>query len=521
MSGSITPFLVIPGAHQFAVFVMNDGTLQVCGLNSFGQLGLSVIGDYPTLTQVPSVSNVTYVSQGAFHTLALLNDNTVLATGRNADGELGDGTTINRSTFLPISGITTAVAISCGEFHSIVLLNDGTILTFGYNFPGCLGLGDNTLRLTPTAVPSISNVVSISGGSGHSAIVLIDGTVLTTGDNSNGQLGNGSFGGSTSTFTAVPGITTAISVSCGAAHTVVLLSDGTVVAFGANESGQLGNGDTTDQANPVSMLGITNAVAIAARFSTTYITLSDGTAKSTGFNLFGGLGNGTTSDQSTPGFILDSSSAVINGIIAVANSGDSAYLLFNNGTVLALGRNEHGQLGFTANLTANPIPQAMTFVNGTFVYRMFDTLVGAVLCVHPDSLVRTKRGLLPIKDVVSGDIVYSNNNEVEVKNNIMILRPTDEFVMIAKNALGKNVPQNDLYIKVGHPIMRRHREYKCEDLINKSSIKLVKLPEKVFVYTLCTEKRVFVDIENLAVCTWREEDLNAEIAKGKFTFTKK
>ena len=62
----------------------------------------------------------------------------------------------------------------------------------------------------------------------------------------------------------VNGVTTAIQVSAGGEHSCAVLLDGTVTCWGANESGQLGNGKTSPSATPVPVSGITTAVEVAA-----------------------------------------------------------------------------------------------------------------------------------------------------------------------------------------------------------------------------------------------------------------
>ena len=55
---------------------------------------------------------------------------------------------------------------------------------------------------------------------------------------------------------AVPGLTGVVAVAAASeTHTVALKSDGTVVAWGWNLYGQLGDGTTTDRWSPVAVLG--------------------------------------------------------------------------------------------------------------------------------------------------------------------------------------------------------------------------------------------------------------------------
>jgi alpha-tubulin suppressor-like RCC1 family protein len=58
-------------------------------------------------------------------------------------------------------------------------------------------------------------------------------------------------------------------LSAGDFHVLALKSNGSVLAWGSNGSGQLGNGTTTDPAGAVQVTGLTNATQVAAgeRFS--------------------------------------------------------------------------------------------------------------------------------------------------------------------------------------------------------------------------------------------------------------
>jgi len=66
---------------------------------------------------------------------------------------------------------------------------------------------------------------------------------------------------------------------------------------------------------------------------------------------------------------------------------------------------------------------------------------------------------------------------------------------------------NDLYIVEGHPIKYRGKEIECELLPNHiKNVSKVKLDKMVYVYCLCTANRVFVNIENVPVCTRKETE---------------
>ena len=90
-----------------------------------------------------------------------------------------------------------------------------------------------------------------------------DGSVVAWGNNGYGQLGDGTTTDRLSP-TAVPGLTGVTAIAAGGHHTVALRYDGTVVAWGRNSNGQLGDGTTTDRLSPTAVPGLTGVTAIVA-----------------------------------------------------------------------------------------------------------------------------------------------------------------------------------------------------------------------------------------------------------------
>jgi len=190
----------------------------------------------------------------------------------------------------------------------------------------------------PTSLNYYSRIME-KGLGNHTCAILNDGTARCWGANSSGQLGDG-----TTTDKALPtqvsGLSNAISITAGWDHTCALLNDGTVKCWGYNSIGQLGDGTTSNRLTPVSVSGITNATSVAAGGAHTCALLSDGTARCWGWNYYGQLGDGTTTDRSTPVSV----SGITNAISIVAGW-DHTCALLNDGTVKCWGENNTGQLG--------------------------------------------------------------------------------------------------------------------------------------------------------------------------------
>jgi hypothetical protein len=133
-------------------------------------------------------------------------------------------------------------------------------------------------------------------------------------------------------------------------------------------------------------------------------------------------------------------------------------------------------------------------------------------CLFPETGVKTVNGIKPIKDIKADDIVIDfKGREVNVVYNIVFQNPkTDKFVQIPKDSLGENIPSEEVLIRKSHPILYKGREIEPLTLAKKLGkthlIKEIKLNELVEVYSLCTHKRTFINMNDLMVATWEQND---------------
>jgi alpha-tubulin suppressor-like RCC1 family protein/uncharacterized protein YjdB len=340
----VTPMVSAGGEHS--VGLKSDGTVVTWGWNQYGQLGIGTTGGISLLpVAVPGLSGVVAIAAGYDHTVALKSDGTVVAWGGDQNGQLGDGTTGDsvchcRSTPVTVLGLSGVVSVAAGSHDSVALKSDGTVVGWGWNDYGQLGDGTTTSRTFPVAVPGLTGVKAVSAGAIHTVALKTDGTLMAWGYNLEGELGDGTIIQRWSPV-AVPLLSNVVAVAAGGYHTVALKSDGTLMAWGWNRYGELGDGTEVQQLSPVNgpaLVGITTVVTGGDH--TTVALKSDGTLMAWGLNNYGQLGNGSTTNSSNPVAVLGISDAV-----AVSAGLDHNIAIKSDGTVMTWGWNQHGQLG--------------------------------------------------------------------------------------------------------------------------------------------------------------------------------
>jgi alpha-tubulin suppressor-like RCC1 family protein len=297
-SGSLGEVTAVSAGEDHSLALQGAGTIVAWGANSAGELGNGTTTASSMPVKVSSLTTVGAVAAGREFSVAQLKGGTVRAWGYNAYGQLGDGSTTSRSAPVKVHGITEAVAVAAGETHSLALLKNGTVEAWGQNAAGELGNGTTTNSNEPVKVSGITEAVAISAGGEFSLAVLKNGTVEAWGYNGAGQLGNGSTT-SSSTPVAVSGLSEVVAVSAGGAHSLALLKTGAVKSWGANQSGQLGNGSCCSMSDvPVKVSSLSEATAVAAGFHSLALTRG-GTVMDWGRNSDGQLGDGTSTGPET------------------------------------------------------------------------------------------------------------------------------------------------------------------------------------------------------------------------------
>jgi alpha-tubulin suppressor-like RCC1 family protein len=325
--------------HQLS----NHAALRAARLALLGLL-LAAASSLITPAAQAAPPTIAAMAAGFGHTCALTTAGAVLCWGANQSGELGDSGQTDRPIPAAVSRLSSGVtAIAAGQHHSCALTTGGGVLCWGANSVGQLGDGTIGNRSTPVAVIGLSSgVTAIAAGNFHTCALTAGGSVLCWGFNSFGQLGDGT---TTIRTTPVPVSdlsSGATAIAAGQFHTCAAMATGGVRCWGDNSASQLGDGTTTQRLTPVAVSGLSSGVtAIALGFYHTCALTAAGGVLCWGDNGNGELGDGTTTPSATPVAV----SGLSSGVATIAAGYTDACALTAAGGVLCWGFNFNGQLG--------------------------------------------------------------------------------------------------------------------------------------------------------------------------------
>jgi alpha-tubulin suppressor-like RCC1 family protein len=388
VSGLGRPIIDIRVGERFFIALDADGAVWTWGSNSDGTLGNGTTTSNSTPAIVLGLPKIRSIAAGGRHVLAAATDGRLFVWGDNYHGQLGIGNKNNKLSPELVSSITTANrVIACNDvntYTSFVILTDGTVMAAGYSFSSGLGL-PNSEYISFTAVPGLTNILDLVSLPYCTIALDAEGALYGSGSSSNGILLAGWPDLGTWAFTAIPGAPTGVTsmtvsadsfycetgggakyawgnntygelmLGTGAVHPLpatvstpatlkqmvggddflLAIDDaGDIWAWGANKSGQIGDGTTTARATPVKILdAAAPAVQVAAYGSKSMALLSDGS-----IYTWGGNASGTFPVKNTD-------TNLSSGVVEVALGSSHWAVRKSDGSVWTWGSNSYGQLG--------------------------------------------------------------------------------------------------------------------------------------------------------------------------------
>jgi alpha-tubulin suppressor-like RCC1 family protein len=252
------------------------------------------------------------------------------------------------------------IATGCDTSSTVMVTKAGAMHAWGANSAGQLGNSTVTNSLIPVAISgfgslsSASSIVAAASGNQHTVVLDSTGKVHAWGYNNEGELGKGNSVSSSlpvavSMFGSLASTTVAVTaVACGSSHTVVLDSTGKVHTWGSNTSGQLGNNTTTNAYVPMAIaygsIASLSITTIACGWCHTVALDSTGKVHAWGYNGYGQLGNNTTNNSLAPLQVAYGSITTL-AIVAFACGDNYTVAVDSTGKVHSWGSNNMGQLG--------------------------------------------------------------------------------------------------------------------------------------------------------------------------------
>lgn len=321
--------------------------LYAWGYNLYGQLGQGNTIDRSSPVQVGSDIDWSYLSQGGrLNAAAIKKNGSLYAWGYNLYGAVGDNTTVDSSSPVQIGSLTTWSKINFGENFAVALKTDGTIWSWGRNEFGGLGLNISSLsfRSSPVQIGAGTNWSDVASGPDalHALAIKDTGQLWAWGYNQFGQLGVGDTSNRSSPV-QVGALTDWAYIKTTERASFAIKTDGTLWAWGWNAWGQLGQNDIISRSSPTQIGALTTWASIFTGENHAFFVKTDGTLWSVGENGAGELGLNDVAARSSPtqiGSDTDWSDGTGNR--------ESTLALKTDGTLWAWGNDAFGTLGNNA-----------------------------------------------------------------------------------------------------------------------------------------------------------------------------
>ncbi|XP_017066913.1 probable E3 ubiquitin-protein ligase HERC2 [Drosophila eugracilis] len=317
----------IAGGSKSLFIVSQDGKVYACGEGTNGRLGLGVTHNVPLPHQLPVLHQYVVkkvaVHSGGKHALALTLDGKVFSWGEGEDGKLGHGnrTTLDKPRLVEALRAKKIRDVACGSSHSAAISSQGELYTWGLGEYGRLGHGDNATQLKPKLVAALAGrrVIQVACGSRDAQTLALteDGAVFSWGDGDFGKLGRGGSEGSDTPHEierlSVIGV---VQIECGAQFSLALTRAGEVWTWGKGDYYRLGHGGDQHVRKPQPIGGLQGRRVIHVAVGALHcLAVTDaGQVYAWGDNDHGQQGSGNTSVNKKPALVIGLDAVFVNRV---------------------------------------------------------------------------------------------------------------------------------------------------------------------------------------------------------------
>ena len=332
------------GSSVYSIAIRRDHSLWAWGDNAFSQLGDGTADSRTLPEQIGSATDwARVIATGnqsvSDHVFALKMDGSLWGWGTNGSGALGDGTTGTVTTTPKRIGVATWREVASSDDHTVGIESDGSLWIWGDNFVGELGDGTMQSPLAPERLGSDTDWAHVATGTHYTLAIKTDGTLWGWGVAQGGELGDGAGTqvvtapeqiGAATNWRSIVATDGSASVS-GDQSSFATKTDGTLWAWGQNESGQLGDGTTKPAVVPEQVGTAKDWVGVAG-----------GSFHTVGIKTDGSLwvwGTGTSGNGAQPDSFKPVRLGTDNDWQSVAAGGIDSIAVKTNGTMWAWGYN--------------------------------------------------------------------------------------------------------------------------------------------------------------------------------------
>lgn len=347
------------------------GSVWCWGSNASGELGSAATNPTATPVAVTLPVQATAVTAGTAHSCVVTDSSTVKCWGDNSVGQMATGgtTTVGVGTIADIPALSAGVVqVVASRNVTCTLTSSGEVKCWGDNIYSGIRVTQTRTTITTPEIPySLSSGARAIALNGNTMCVLrSNGDLVCWGANHSGQVGDGyalKMTVPTAPYTSpgnsgpLGGITTlgnSMWTTCG------VTSTGAVKCWGYGAYGNVGTGTYANSPVSVAHLALTSGVSsIVGGYQTLCAIKSDTTASCWGYNPNGQMATGDTTTTLTTRPYLALAATPLTGIAQMAASNNNTCLVTTGGAAMCAGAGMFGALG-NGGTTASYYPVPVT-----------------------------------------------------------------------------------------------------------------------------------------------------------------
>jgi len=337
---------VFAGGANACIISATTNLLYCWGANDTQQLGAGTGPQLPR--QIDVGGTVTDVAVGQGFLCAVRSDRSVHCLGANRYGQLGAEPRVDRPAVVAVGTIRDALAITAGTDHACALREGNVVTCWGSDRLGQTGSGRTLFRAAPALTPTFTGGASaIAAMEGGTCARRTDGSVVCWGANARGELGDGTIlsrGVAQPVLNEAGGGLLAVRELVGGAASACARVPGTgsglMACWGANDEGTLGVGTFADERYPEAITALPGVASMGLRYATACAVQDNGALSCWGRNTSGQGGSGASgAAYHTPRTVYP------DGFAAAAPGLTHTCARRTDGAVVCFGSGDRGELG--------------------------------------------------------------------------------------------------------------------------------------------------------------------------------